>query len=124
MRPDFTHIFQLSNYIIQESSTDDISELTSRMSNVQLDKVSVSPSTLKLPQLFSMTPSSGKAGNVQRRHGNASQTSQTENLSVSKSLDAPSNNEVASSEGALRFHNFCQNILLGIKYHPLVLYET
>ncbi|KAI5381409.1 variant 2, AUGMIN subunit 6 [Lathyrus oleraceus] len=43
-----------------ESSTDDVSELTSRMSNVQLDKVSVSPSTLKLPQLFSMTPSSGK----------------------------------------------------------------
>jgi hypothetical protein len=85
------------------------------MSNVQLDKVSVSPSTLKLPQLFSMTPSSGKVGNVQRRHGNASQTSQTENLSDSKSLDAPSNNEVASSEGALFLHKFCQNILLGIK---------
>jgi hypothetical protein len=83
-----------------ESSTDDVGELASRMSNVQLDKVSVSPSTLKLPQLFSMTPSSGKVGNVQRRHGNASQTGQTENLSDSKSLDAPSNNEVASSEGS------------------------
>jgi hypothetical protein len=84
------------------------------MSNVQLDKVSVSPSTLKLPQLFSMTPSSGKVGNVQRRHGNASQTGQTENLSDSKSLDAPSNN-VTSSEGALFLHKFCQNILLWIK---------
>lgn len=75
------------------------------MSNVQLDKVSVTPSTLKLPQLFSMTPSSGKAGNVQRRHGNAYQNSQTENLSDRESLDAPSNNEVASSEGALCLHN-------------------
>lgn len=85
--------------IIQESSSDDVGEMSSRMSNVQLDKVSVSPPTLKLPQLFSLTPSSGKAGNVQRRHGNASQTSQTENLSDRKLLDAPSNNEVTSSEG-------------------------
>ncbi|KAL5080578.1 hypothetical protein RYX36_008999 [Vicia faba] len=102
-----------------ESSTDDVSELTSRMSNVQLDKVSVSPSTLKLPQLFSMTPSSGKAGNVQRRHGNASQTSQTENLSVSKSLDAPSNNEVASSEGSDSF--FIQNLKRSVREAALSL---
>lgn len=94
------------------------------MSNVQLDKVSVSPSTLKLPQLFSMTPSSGKAGNVQRRHGYASQTSQTENLSVSKSLDAPSNNEVASSEGAFCFHNFLgKRFPWAIKNYPLGLYR-
>lgn len=78
--------------------------MTSRISNFQLDKVSASPPTLKLPQLFSLTPSSGKAGNVQRRHGNAPQTSQTsltENLSDRKSLDRPLNNEVASSEGVL-----------------------
>lgn len=77
--------------------------MTSRLSNIQLDKVSISPPTLKLPQLFSLTPSSGKAGNVQRRQSIAPQTSQTENLSDSKSLDPPSNNEVASSaEGMLR----------------------
>lgn len=90
------------------------------MSNVQLDKVSVSPPTLKLPQLFSLTPSSGKAGNVQKRHGNAPQTSQTENLSDRKSFDAPSNNEVASSEGMLNLHNFCINVVLEIKNHPWV----
>lgn len=67
------------------------------MSNVQLDKASVSPATLKLPQLFSLTPSSGKAGNVQRRHGNVPQSSQTENLSDSKSLGPPSSTHVTSS---------------------------
>lgn len=102
-----------------ESGTDDVGELASRMSNVQLDKVSVSPSTLKLPQLFSMTPSSGKAGNVQRRHGYASQTSQTENLSVSKSLDAPSNNEVASSEGSDSL--FVQNLKRSVREAALSL---
>ena len=88
--------------VIQDSSTDDVGEVTSRLSNVQLDKISVSPPTLKLPQLFSLTPSSGKAGNMQRRHVNAPQTSQTENQSDSKSLDPPSSNQVASSaEGML-----------------------
>ncbi|KAK7266885.1 hypothetical protein RIF29_19545 [Crotalaria pallida] len=80
-----------------DSNTDDVSELTSRMSNVQLDKASVSPATLKLPQLFSLTPSSGKSGNVQRRQGNVPQTSQTENLSDSKPLGPPPSTQVASS---------------------------
>ncbi|GAU38237.1 hypothetical protein TSUD_145920 [Trifolium subterraneum] len=84
-----------------ESSTDDVGELASRMSNVQLDKVSVSPSTLKLPQLFSMTPSSGKVGNVQRRHGNASQTSQTENLSDSSDSSFVLNLKRSVREAAL-----------------------
>ncbi|KAE9619879.1 putative HAUS augmin-like complex subunit 6 [Lupinus albus] len=80
-----------------DSSTDDVGEVTSRISNVQLDKASVSPATLKLPQLFSLTPSSGKAGNVQRRHGNVPQTSQTESLPDNKSLGSPSSTQVANS---------------------------
>ncbi|KAI4350567.1 hypothetical protein L6164_005014 [Bauhinia variegata] len=80
-----------------DSSTDDVGELTSKLSNVQLDKVSVSPPTLKLPQLFNLTPTSGKAGNVQKRHGMSSQTSQNENLSDRKSLDPPSSNQVDTS---------------------------
>ncbi|OIW06435.1 hypothetical protein TanjilG_05206 [Lupinus angustifolius] len=80
-----------------DSSTDDVGEVTSRISNVQLDKASVSPATLKLPQLFSLTPSSGKAGNVQRRQGNVPQISQTENLPDSKSSGPPSSTQVASS---------------------------
>ncbi|KAG8384925.1 hypothetical protein BUALT_Bualt04G0168800 [Buddleja alternifolia] len=51
-----------------ESGTDEITEMTSRLSSVQLEKVSASPPTLKLPPLFSSTPnSSGKGGNLQKR---------------------------------------------------------
>ncbi|XP_048328140.2 AUGMIN subunit 6 isoform X2 [Ziziphus jujuba] len=80
-----------------ENSTDDMAEVTSKMSTVQLDKVSVSP-TLKLPQLFTLTPnSSGKGGNVQKRYSSAPQTNQAENLSERKSLEQPlSNNHIDS----------------------------
>lgn len=73
-----------------ESSTDDVAEVTSKMSTVQLDKVSASPPALKLPQLFSLTPnSSGKGGNMQKRHTTAPQANQIENFSERKSLDQP-----------------------------------
>lgn len=88
---------------MQENSTDDMAEVTSKMSTVQLDKVSVSP-TLKLPQLFTLTPnSSGKGGNVQKRYSSAPQTNQAENLSERKSLEQPlSNNHIDSlSQGFL-----------------------
>ncbi|KAL5793331.1 hypothetical protein ACOSP7_001925 [Xanthoceras sorbifolium] len=76
-----------------ESGSDDVAELTSKMSSVQVDKVSASPPTLKLPQLFSLTPnSSGKGGNVQKRHALVSQTSQIDNLSERNSLDQPLSN--------------------------------
>ncbi|KAF7819468.1 AUGMIN subunit 6 [Senna tora] len=81
-----------------DGSTDDVGEVTSRISNIQLDKMSASPPTLKLPQLFSLTPASGKAGNVQRRNNTAPQTSQTENLSERKSLDHHSSNQTETSE--------------------------
>lgn len=67
--------------------------MTSKLSNVQLDKVSASPPALKLPQLFSLTPnSSGKGGNMQKRQTIAPQTSQVENLSERISLDQPLSN--------------------------------
>ncbi|KAK4845649.1 hypothetical protein QYF36_007515 [Acer negundo] len=76
-----------------ESGSDDVAELTSKMSSVQIDKVSASPPTLKLPQLFSLTPtSSGKGGNMQKRHTLASQTSQIDNISERNSLDQPLSN--------------------------------
>lgn len=59
-----------------------------KMSAVLLDKVSASP-TLKLPQLFSLTPnSSGKGGNMPKRNTLA-QTNQMENFSERKSLEPP-----------------------------------
>ncbi|XP_044466745.1 AUGMIN subunit 6-like [Mangifera indica] len=76
-----------------ENSCDDVSEVTSKMSGVQLDKVSASPPTLKLPQLFSLTPnSSGKGGNIQKRHTLAPQTNQMEGFSERNSLDQPLSN--------------------------------
>ncbi|KAL5581298.1 hypothetical protein UlMin_013740 [Ulmus minor] len=72
-----------------DSTTDDITEVTSKMSSVQLDKVSASPPALKLPQLFTLTPnSSGKGGNLQKRYTSAPQASQVENLSE-RSLEQP-----------------------------------
>lgn len=80
-------------WTIQESSSSDAAEVTSKMSTIQLDKVSASPPTLKLPQLFSLTPnSSGKGGNVQKRQTSAPQTNQIENLSERNSLDQPLSN--------------------------------
>ncbi|XVF13963.1 hypothetical protein REPUB_Repub09cG0015100 [Reevesia pubescens] len=75
-----------------ESSSDEVGEITSKMSTVQLDKISASPS-LKLPQLFSLTPnSSGKGGNMQKRHTLAPQTNQSETLSERSSMDRPLTN--------------------------------
>ncbi|PIN09096.1 hypothetical protein CDL12_18322 [Handroanthus impetiginosus] len=51
-----------------EGGADEVVEVASRLSSIQLDKVSASPPTLKLPPLFSSTPSSsGKGGNMQKR---------------------------------------------------------
>ncbi|KAK4603405.1 hypothetical protein RGQ29_012083 [Quercus rubra] len=73
-----------------ESSSEDVAEVTSKMSTVQLDKVSASPPALKLPQLFSLTPnSSGKGGNMLKRQTSAPQANQIENYSERKSLDQP-----------------------------------
>ncbi|XP_057437451.1 AUGMIN subunit 6-like isoform X2 [Lotus japonicus] len=89
-----------------DGSAGDVGQVTLRISNDRFDKVSVTPPTLKLPQLFSSTPtSSGKAGNVQRWHDTAPQASQTENLSDRIDLDSPSINQVESlAEGNDSFY--------------------
>ncbi|KAL0450755.1 UNVERIFIED_CONTAM: AUGMIN subunit [Sesamum latifolium] len=52
-----------------ESGSDEVVDMASRLSSIHLEKVSASPPTLKLPPLFSSTPSSsGKGGNMQKRH--------------------------------------------------------
>lgn len=89
---------------MQESSPDDVAEVTSKISTVHLDKVSASPPTLKLPQLFTLTPnSSGKGGNIQKRSTSAPQANQAENLPERKSLEQPlSNNPIDNlSQGFL-----------------------
>ncbi|XP_059670016.1 AUGMIN subunit 6-like isoform X2 [Cornus florida] len=75
-----------------ESSTDEVADVTSRMSNVQLEKISASPPALKLPPLFSLTPnSSGKGGSMQKRHM-LTQANQIENMLERESLDQPMSN--------------------------------
>ncbi|CAO2833201.1 unnamed protein product [Amaranthus hypochondriacus] len=66
--------------------TDDIAEVTSKMSSVHLEKVVASP-TLKLPPLFSLTPNStGKVGSVQKSF--SSPVKPVENLLERKSVDS------------------------------------
>ncbi|XWS30455.1 hypothetical protein CRYUN_Cryun24cG0119200 [Craigia yunnanensis] len=73
-----------------ESSSDDVGDITSKMSTIQLEKISPSPPVLKLPQLFSLTPnSSGKGGNMQKRHTLAPQTNQIDTLSGRSSEEQP-----------------------------------
>ncbi|KAI3925587.1 hypothetical protein MKW98_001441 [Papaver atlanticum] len=56
----------VNSYTGKEKSIDEVSDITSKLSNAQLAKVAASP-TLEYPHLFSSTPSSsGKDGNAQR----------------------------------------------------------
>ncbi|XP_077227942.1 HAUS augmin-like complex subunit isoform X2 [Tasmannia lanceolata] len=74
-----------------DNSTDEIAELTSSLSSVQLEKVSSSPA-LKLPHLFSLSPNSVKGANTQKRQGIAPQANLVENLSEGKLTDQPPSN--------------------------------
>lgn len=74
------------NCIIQENSIDEVSDMTSRLSTIQLEKTSASPPTLKLPHLFSLTPNSGKGGNMQKRQSQA-QANQMGNMPEQKALE-------------------------------------
>ncbi|KAJ6424024.1 hypothetical protein OIU84_024909 [Salix udensis] len=98
-----------------ETRSDNVAEVTSKISTVLLDKVSASPPALKLPQLFSLTPnSSGKAANLQKRQMLASQTIQMENLSERNSLDKPLSNNCLdnpSQDG----DNFAQNLKRSVR---------
>ncbi|XP_047950813.1 AUGMIN subunit 6 [Salvia hispanica] len=75
-----------------ESSVDDVAEITSRLSSIQIENVSASPPTLKLPPLFSSTPcSSGKGVNMQKRH-NMAQVIPAEAIIDKKFVENPPSN--------------------------------
>ncbi|KAK1440929.1 hypothetical protein QVD17_06763 [Tagetes erecta] len=64
-----------------ESSSDEVSDVTSRLSSVHIDKASSGPAALKLPPLFSLTPNStAKSGNFYKRQTQA-HTNHLENAS-------------------------------------------
>ncbi|PWA58737.1 hypothetical protein CTI12_AA397980 [Artemisia annua] len=64
-----------------ESSSDEVTDVTSRLSSVHIDKVSSSPAALKLPPLFSLTPNSAaKSGNFYKKQAQVN-NNQVDNVS-------------------------------------------
>lgn len=105
------------------SSSDDMADVTSTLAAVRLEKVSSSSSTLKLPPLFSVTPSSSaKGGNAQRR-SSLGQTNPVEDLSESKPVDQPlSNNLICSSSLQDGDNAFVQNIKRSVREAALSIH--
>ncbi|KAL7190271.1 hypothetical protein ACSBR2_022533 [Camellia fascicularis] len=98
-----------------ESSNDEIADVTLRLSTVQLEKVSASPSALKLPPLFSVTPNSlGKGGNMQKRQTLA-QTSQIENMSERKSVDQLLSNNCIDTAPQDSDSSYVQNLKQSVR---------
>ncbi|CAH2080107.1 unnamed protein product [Thlaspi arvense] len=106
---------------VTEGVSNDVAELTSAMSNVQLEKVSASP-TLKLPQLFSSTPtSSGKGGNAQKRQPMASQVNKMESLSEKNSTDQPLSNTRPDNLPTDTNSSFVQNLKKSVREAALMI---
>ncbi|OEL28836.1 AUGMIN subunit 6 [Dichanthelium oligosanthes] len=82
---------ELSDYTqhtFKQESSSEVSEITSKLSSTHLDKPGGSPA-LKLPPLFSLTSSSGKGTQTQKRNALTRQPSQ-EVTSEEKTLTIPS----------------------------------
>ncbi|VFQ61608.1 unnamed protein product [Cuscuta campestris] len=72
-----------------ENSIDEVADMNSRLSAIQLENASATPSALKLLPLFSLTPSSsGKGGNKQKRQILAP-TKHAESISGKLFMDQP-----------------------------------
>ncbi|KAG8477228.1 hypothetical protein CXB51_030179 [Gossypium anomalum] len=103
-----------------ESSSDDVGDITSKMSAVQLEKNSASPPALKLPQLFSLTPnSSGKVGSMQKRHTLAPQTNQIDTLSESSSMEQPLANNHLDNPPQDSDNSYVQNLKRSVRQAAL-----
>ncbi|KAL6960472.1 AUGMIN subunit 6 [Sarracenia purpurea var. burkii] len=95
-----------------ESNSDEVADVTSRLSTVQLEKVSASPPALKLPPLFSVTPnSSGKGGNVQKR----STFNQTEIISERKPVDQYLSNSHIDNPPRDSDNSYVQNLKQSVR---------
>ncbi|GKC37562.1 augmin subunit 6 [Tanacetum coccineum] len=65
-----------------ECSSDEVTEVTSKLSSVHIDKVSPGPAALKLPPLFSLTPNSAaKSGNFYKKHAQVNNNQMEDNVS-------------------------------------------
>ncbi|GJS83622.1 putative reverse transcriptase domain-containing protein [Tanacetum coccineum] len=71
----------IQNSISELSSSDEVTDVTSRLSSVHIDKVSSSPAALKLPPLFSLRPNSAaKSGNFYKKQAQVN-NNQMDNVS-------------------------------------------
>ncbi|XP_031094765.1 AUGMIN subunit 6 [Ipomoea triloba] len=103
-----------------DNSNDEVAEMNSRLSAIQLEKVSASPPALKLPPLFSLTPnSSGKGGNTQKRQMPA-QNSHIENISEKKFLDQPLLNNHVDNPSQDNDIYFVQNLKRSVREAALL----
>ncbi|MBA0712492.1 hypothetical protein Golax_011592 [Gossypium laxum] len=121
----------------QESSSDDVGDITSKMSTAQLEKISASPPALKLPQLFSLTPNSsgkggamqkrapltpnsaGKGGNRQKQHTFAPQTNQIDTFSERNSVEQPSVNNHVDYPPQDSDNSYIQNLKRSVRQAAL-----
>ncbi|KAE8665685.1 serine/threonine protein phosphatase 2A 57 kDa regulatory subunit B' theta isoform [Hibiscus syriacus] len=105
-----------------ESSSDDVGDITSKMSAVQLEKNSASPPALKLPHLFSLTPnSSGKGGSIQKRHTLPPQTNQVDTLSENSSMEQPLSNDRLDNSSRDSDISYVENIKRSVRQAALSL---
>jgi len=83
----------------QENSNDELTEMTSKLNSIQLEKATSSPA-LKLPHLFSLTPnSSGKSMHAPKRRAVSSQPILADSLTVGKPIDPPFTNDNSAVQG-------------------------
>ncbi|XP_073006591.1 AUGMIN subunit 6-like [Typha latifolia] len=97
-----------------ESCSDEVVEMTSKLSSVYVEKVAVSPS-LKLPHLFSITPNlSGKGMHATKQHAVSIQTNQ-ENVTARKSITQSSVNVPLMSHPQDSDSNYAQDIKRSVR---------
>ncbi|KAJ8615659.1 hypothetical protein MRB53_035031 [Persea americana] len=108
-----------------DNSTDEVNEVASKLSSIQLEKASTSPA-LKLPHLFSLTPnSSGKGAYVQKRQAIAPQAVQIEeDLLEGKSLDRPLANGHVDNYTSDAGGSYVQNIRRSVREAALSIQPT
>ncbi|XP_022740767.1 AUGMIN subunit 6-like [Durio zibethinus] len=109
-----------SSGMTSESGSVDVGDITSKLSTVQLDKISATPPALKLPQLFSLTPnSSGKGGNMQKRHALAPQPNQIESFSERSLADQPLANNCLDNPPQASDNSYVQNLKRSVRQAAL-----
>ncbi|VAI14954.1 unnamed protein product [Triticum turgidum subsp. durum] len=107
----------------EQESSGEVSEVTSKLCSAQIGKAGSSPA-LKLPPLFSLTPSSsGKGAQTQRRNGLAHQPRQ-EIMPEEKALTHPSAKDQANENDGYFAHDIRRSVREAALSKPLSNMES